>query len=233
MEDGIEESCSPWSSPVVLVKKKNNTWRFCVDYRDLNAVTIKDSHPLPRVDNTFDALAGATWFQQVAQADCEKTAFTTGQGMYQFTCPMGLTNAPATFQRVMELVFKGLPWHICMVYLDDILIYSRSFEDHLSALGEVFSRIGAVGLRLNAKKCHLAQDHVVFLGHVVSAEGLRPDPKNTEKVKSWPVPRSATELRAFLGLCSYYRRFVRSFAQRAAHGEGRPIPVDCRVPGGL
>ena len=197
LEDGIiEESCSPWSSPVVLVRKKNNTWRFCVDYRGLNAVTIKDSHPLPRVDDTLDALAGATWFSaldfsdgywqvEVAQEDREKTAFTTGQGLYQFrSMPMGLTNASATFQRVMELVLKGLPWHICMVYLDDILIYSRSFEDHLSALGDVFTRIGTAGLRLNARKCHLARDHVGFLGHVISAEGLHPDPKNTEKVKS-------------------------------------------------
>lgn len=110
---------------------------------------------------------------------------------------MGLTNALA-FQQVMELVLKGLPWHICMVYLDDILIYSRSFEDHLSALGEVFTRIGAAGQRLNARKCHLAREQVVFLAHVIPAEGLRPDPKNTVKGKSWPVPRSATEVRAFL-----------------------------------
>lgn len=103
-----------------------------------------------------------------------------------------------------------LPWHIYMVYLDDILIYSRSY---LLALGEVFSQIGAAGLRLNARKCHLAWDHVVFLGHVISAEGLHPDTKNTDKVRTWPVPQSATEVRAFLGLCSHYRRFVKSFAQ--------------------
>ena len=248
LEDGIiEESCSPWSSPVVLVRKKNNTWRFCVDYRGLNSVTIKDSHPLPRVDDTLDALSGATWFStldfsdgywqlEVAQEDREKTAFTTGQGLYQFrSMPMGLTNAPATFQRVMELVLKGLPWHVCMIYLDDILIYSQSFETHLAALEQVFTRIGAAGLRLNARKCHLARDHVVFLGHVISSEGLRPDPRNTDKVKSWPVPRSATEVRAFLGLCSYYRRFVRSFAQHAApltHLTGKDVPfkwgADCQ-----
>lgn len=176
------------------------------------------------------------WQVEVAQEDHEKTTFTTGQGPYHFrSMPMGLTNAPAAFQRVMELVLKWLPWHICMVYLDDILIYSRSFEDHLSALGEDFTRIGTAGLRLNARKCHLAQDHVVFLGHVISAEGLRLDPKNTEKVKSWPVPRSATEVCAFLGLCSYYRRFVRSFAQLAvplSHLTGKDVPfqytADCK-----
>ena len=169
----------------------------------------------------------------MAQEDREKT---TGQGLYQFrSMPMALTNAPATFQRVMELVLKGLPWHVCMVYLDDILIYSKSFEDHISALKEVFTRIGAAALRLNASKCHLARDHVVFFGHVISAQGLRPDPKNTEKVQSWPVPRSATEVHAFLGLCSYYRRFVRSFAQRAAplsHFTGKDVPfqwtADCQ-----
>ena len=129
---------------------------------------------------------------------------------------MGLTNAPATFQRMMELVLRGLPWQVCMVYLDDVLLYSPTFEDHLSSLGEVFSRIQAAGLRLNPKKCHLARDHVVFLGHVVSRQGLQPDPRNTDKVRTWPTPRNPTEVRAFVGLCSYYRRFVKDFAQRAA-----------------
>ncbi|KAK3568728.1 hypothetical protein QTP86_014757, partial [Hemibagrus guttatus] len=219
LADGvIEESCSPWASPVVLVKKKCGTWRFCVDYRRLNSVTIKDSHPLPRVDDTLDALAGAVWFStldfsngywqvEVAEDDREKTAFTTGQGLYQWrSMPMGLSNAPATFQRLMELVFRGLPWHICMVYLDDILIYSKTFEEHLSSLKEVFLRIQSAGLKLNPSKCHLARDHVVFLGHVVSRKGLQPDPKNTEKVLNWPIPRSPSEVRAFVGLCSYYRR---------------------------
>ncbi|CAL9701656.1 unnamed protein product [Knipowitschia caucasica] len=130
--------------------------------------------------------------------------------------PMGLTNSPATFQRVMELVLRGLPWQVCMVYLDDVLIFSPTFEEHLSNLREVFSRIQAAGLKLNPQKCHLARDHVVFLGHVVSSRGLQPDPRNTNKVKSWPTPRSPTEVRAFLGLCSYYRRFVKDFARLAA-----------------
>lgn len=229
LADGvIEESCSPWASPVVLVKKKCGTWRFCVDYRRLNSVTIKDSHPLPRVDDTLDALAGAAWFStldfsngywqvEVAEEDREKTAFTTGQGLYQWrSMPMGLSNAPATFQRLMELVLRGLPWHICMVYLDDILIYNKTFEEHMSSLKEVFLRIRSAGLRLNPQKCHLARDHVVFLGHVVSRKGLQPDPKNTDKVLNWPVPRSPSEVRAFVGLCSYYRRFVKDFSKLAA-----------------
>lgn len=222
LADGIiEESCSPWASPVVLVKKKCGAWRFCVDYRRLNSVTIQDSHPLPRVDDTLDALAGSRWFStldfsngywqvEVAEQDREKTAFTTGQGLYQWrSMPMGLSNSPATFQRMMELVLRGLPWHICMVYLDDILIYSGTFEEHLTHLKEVFSRIQSAGLKLNPGKCHLARDHVVFLGHVVSEKGLQPDPRNTEKVRNWPVPQSPSEVRAFVGLCSYYRRFVK------------------------
>lgn len=153
----------------------------------------------------------------MAEEDREKSAFTSGRGLYQLrSMPMGLTNSPATFQRLMELVLRGLPWQVCMVYLDDVLIYSPSFEDHLSSLCEFFSRIQAAGLRLNPKKCRLARDHVVFLGHVVSCHGLQPDPQNTDKVKTWPTPRNPTKVSAFVGLFSYYRPFVRDFARRAA-----------------
>ena len=249
LADGvIEESSSPWASPVVLVRKKNGEWRFCIDYRRVNSVTVKDCHPLPRVDDTLDALSGSCWFStldfsngywqvEVAEEDRQKTAFTTGRGLYQWrSMPMGLTNSPATFQRMMELVLRGLPWQVCMVYLDDVLIFSPTFAEHMASLREVFSRIQSAGLKLNPGKCHLAQDHVVFLGHVVSRQGLQPDPRNTEKVKTWPTPQSPTEVRAFLGLCSYYRRFVRDFAHRAAplhHLTCKDVPFmwtkDCDV----
>lgn len=225
--DVIEESYSPWAAPVVLVRKKNGTWRFCLDYRKLNVVTIKDSHPLPRVDDALDALSGSAWFStmdlqhgywqvELDEKDREKTAFTTGSGLYHFkVMPMGLTNAPATCQRLMEMVLRGLPWKTCLVYLDDVLIYSRSFSEHLQHLEEILFRFQSSGLKLNPSKCCFARDQVQFLGHVVSKDGIQPDPRNVKSVQDWPIPRSATEVRAFLGLCSYYRKFIRNFAHHS------------------
>ncbi|KAL6466207.1 hypothetical protein MHYP_G00263400 [Metynnis hypsauchen] len=228
LEHGIiEESHSPWSAPVVLVRKKDGTHRFCVDYRRLNSVTVKDSHPLPRVDDTLDRLAGAQIFSTIDLTagywqiplhprDKEKTAFSTGSGLFHFRMmPMGISNAPPSFQRLMELVLCGLHWDICLIYLDDIIVYSTDFSQHLQHLKEVFQRFRAAGLKLKPSKCHLARSSVTFLGHHISSAGIRPDPANIEKVSSWPVPHSATEVRAFLGLCSYYRRFIRQFSHIA------------------
>ena len=227
-QDVIEESHSPWSSPIVMVKKKDGSYRFCIDYRKLNKVTVKDSHPLPRTDDTLDALSGSVYFStidlssgywQVAvhPEDSEKTAFTTGDGLYQFkVMPMGLTNAPPTFQRLMELVLRGLHWSTRLVYLDDVIVVGKSFSDHMTNLEQVLSRFRDANLKLKPSKCHFLHTQVRFLGHVVSKDGILPDPSNTNRVLDWPTPRNASEVRSFLGLCSYYRRFVKNFAHCAA-----------------
>lgn len=126
---------------------------------------------------------------ELAKEDCEKTAFTTGSGLYHFkVMPMGLTNAPATFQRLMEMLLRGVPWNTCLVYLDDVLIFSQTFEDHLQHLEEIFSRFKPCGLKLNPTKCSLAKSEVQFLGHIVSIKGVQPDSRNVQSVQDWPVP---------------------------------------------
>ena len=225
----IELSSSPWASPIVLVKKKDGTIRFCVDYRKLNAVTIKDSYPLPRIDDSLDALSGSSWFStldlqsgywqvEMAMEDREKTAFVTGTGVgfYQFkVMPFGLCNAPATFERLMERVLTGLPWQTCLLYLDDIVTYGQSFQQALERLEEVMVRLKTAGLKLSPKKCHLFQKSVLFLGHEVSEKGIATDDSKIDTVREWPTPRNVTDVRSFLGLCSYYRRFVKGFAEIA------------------
>lgn len=223
----IEPSSSPWSSPVVLVRKKDGTVRFCVDYRKLNNVTVKDSYPLPRIEDCLDALSGSQWFctldlasgywqVEMSQEDKEKTAFSTGSGLYQFNVmPFGLCNAPATFERLMERVLVGLPWHILLIFLDDVIVHAKSFGEALRRLRLVLQRLRSANLKLSPKKCVLFQRKVSFLGHVVSGEGVSTDPSKTEAVSAWPVPSSIGEVRSFLGLTSYYRRFVHGYAKIA------------------
>ncbi|GBN50517.1 Retrovirus-related Pol polyprotein from transposon 297 [Araneus ventricosus] len=161
----IEESSGPWASPIVLVKKKDGSTRFCVDYRKLNEITIKDSYTLPRIDGTLDCLNGSQWFStldlksgywqvEIQPEDKEKTAFTTGQGLWQFkVMPFGLCNAPATFERLMETVLRGLTSEACLVYLDDIIIVGRTFQEHLNNIRKVFQRLQKANLKLSPKKC--------------------------------------------------------------------------------
>jgi hypothetical protein len=199
--------------------------RPCIDYRRLNSVTENDAFPLPRIQDCLDAVSGPTLYSTmdltsgyhqfpVRNSDIPKTAFVTKYGLYEFLkMPMGLKSAPMTFQRVMELALQGLQWQICLIYLHDVVIFSKTFDEHMERLTRVFDRISTAGLKLKPEKCQLLQTEVTFLGHVVSGEGVRPHPSNILKIKEWPPPQTVTQIRQFLGMASYYRRFVKDFSQ--------------------
>ena len=220
----VEPGGGAWSSPVVLVRKKDKSWRLCVDYRRLNSVTRKDAYPLPRIDDSLDALTGSAYFstldllsgywQVPLDADAqEKAAFVTRGGLWTWkVLPFGLTSAPATFERLMEQVLKGLQWKTLLLYLDDVIVYSPDIDTHLDRLAEVLDRFRAAGLKLKPAKCELLQPQVSYLGHVVSAEGVATDPEKVEAVKDWKTPTCVSEVRAFLGFVGYYRRFIPDFA---------------------
>ena len=215
-------------SNVVIVKKKDGSARFCVDYRRLNEATRKDAYPLPRIEACLDALGGARYFSTfdlrsgyhqvlMDEADADKTSFVTRQGTFKFkVLPFGLTNAGATFQRVMDVAMSGLNYSICLVYLDDIILFSSTVTEHLERLKLLLTSLRAAKLKLKPSKCCLLRSEVSFLGHTVSDQGIATDPDKIKMVTEWPVPANVTEVRAFLGLCSYYRRFVASFATIAA-----------------
>ena len=226
-KDVIEPSNSPWASPVVLVKKKDSSYRFCIDYRKLNNITVKDSYPLPRIDDTLDSLAGARcfstldlasgyWQVGLSEEAKEKTAFTTSQGLYQFkVLPFGLCNAPSTFERLMDRILQGLRWQILLVYLDDVIIFSRTIQEHLERLDVVFSTLAKAGLKLKPRKCHLFKREVLYLGHVVSPLGISTDPSKIEAIKHWPTPKDAGDVRSGLGMFGYYRKFIKGYSQKA------------------
>eukprot|EP00117_Sycon_ciliatum_P030790 scpid39474/ scgid4420/ Retrovirus-related Pol polyprotein from transposon 297; Protease; Reverse transcriptase; Endonuclease len=223
----VEDSTSPWSAPIVLVGKKDGSTRFCVDYRRLNDCTTKDPFPLPRMDDTLDALGGAKYFSTLdlcsgyhqlpmKPEDKEKTAFSTPDGHYQFTVmPFGVCNGPSAFQRLMGAVLKGLQWQTCLVYLDDIIVFGRTFPEHLDRLKAIFARLRAANLRLKPSKCFLFREKVNFLGHVVTADGVQTDPAKIRDIEQWPTIRTVGQLRTFLGFSGYYRRFVRDYASIA------------------
>ena len=226
--DFVEPAASPWCSNVVLVRKKDGSHRLCVDYRMVNEVTYKDTYPLPHIDTCLGSMNGAVFFSTldlrsgyhtipIKKQDRDKTAFITRRGCFRYkVLPFGLTTAPSVFQRLMDLVLCGLTYVTCLVYLDDIIVYSRDFDTHVQRLQEVFERLRGANLKLHVKKCCLFQQKVAFLGHVISEAGIEVQQDKVSAVRDWPTPRNLTELRSFLGLCSYYRRFIPGFADVAA-----------------
>ena len=221
----ICQSRSPWSFPCVLVKKKDNSVRFCVDYCRLNEVTKRDMYPLPRTDDAIDALSSANifstfdlksayWQIKMAEHDIEKTAFITHTGLFEFlVMPYGLVNGQATLQRQVDNLLAGLLWIICLCFVDDLNVFSKTFTDHLHHLGLVFDRFWQGNLKFNPDKSNLFKESTQYLGYIaMKGRRVQPDPKKIEAVQQIPVPTCVRDIRSFLGLASYYKRFIRNFA---------------------
>tara|TARA_B100000989_G_scaffold293217_1_gene270252 strand:- start:477 stop:1313 length:837 start_codon:yes stop_codon:yes gene_type:complete len=222
----VRPSFSPWASPVILIKKKTGEYRLVVDYRRLNSVTVPDAYPLPRLDDTLEAMAGAQWFSSLDLAsayhqvpldpeDQSKTAFVTKSGVFQFTVvPFGLRNAPGHFQRCIDTVLRDVSG--VSMYLDDIVIFSATFDGHLATLRTVFKRLRDVNLQLRRDKCFFLRDELDYLGHLVSKHGVQPNPDKVNAIAKMPAPKDVRELRTFLGMAGFYRRFVAKFAEIGA-----------------
>lgn len=221
----IRESQSPFASPIVVVKKKNGDVRLCVDYRKLNMQTVKDAYALPNLEESFSALSGSQWFSvmdlksgyyqiEMEESDKAKTAFVCPLGFWEWNrMPQGITNAPSTFQRLMEKCMGDINLREVLVFLDDIIVFSRTLEEHETRLTRVLNRLRENGLKLSPEKCRFFQTSVRYLGHIVSRNGVETDPKKTEALKTWPRPQTLKDLRSFLGFSGYYRRFVEGYSQ--------------------
>jgi hypothetical protein len=222
----IEPSYSPHAAPV-LVKKKTGEWRFCIDFRRLNEATIKDAYPLPRIDDTLEVLKQSEFFTvldlmsgywqvPVALEDRYKTAFTVHNGLYQFkVMPFGLSNAPATFQRLMNEVLKQLNWKQCVVYLDDIIVFGKSYDEHLDNLNAVLKAVETANLKIKASKCEFCKTEVLYLGHKVSAQGISPDPAKIRTIADFEIPKTKRQLKEFLGAANFLRQYIPNFSKIA------------------
>ena len=216
-----------WAAPVVLIRKRDSEeWRFCVDFKALNAITIKNSFPIPRIDEILQRLKGAEWFSTldmisgywqllVHPDDKDKTAFVTRRGLYVFrVLPFGLSNAPSHFQQAMNTILGSDIGKCCFVYLDDVIIFSRSFEAHLQHLKRVLSKLNKANMYVKLSKCKFAQPEVLYLGHIVNCDGIKTNPALVDKVWNTPRPRNRNEVHHFIGLANYYRSFIERFAER-------------------
>jgi len=230
-KDIIESSMSPWSSSIVLVQKKSNDgsikYRFCVDYRALNAATKPDSYPITNITDTLDSLGYKKIFTVLDIASGyhqipikpeykEKTAFSCHRGHVQFIkMPLGLNNAPATYQRCIDVIVMGLKGIDCLAYLDDIICFSATMEEHAQKLRKIFERVEQANFKIQPEKCVFATDTVEYLGHICTPLGIRPDPRKIQAIVEYPVPKTVKDIRSFIGLVGYYRRHVPNFAKFA------------------
>ena len=223
----VRESKSPYSSPIVCVRKKDQSLRLCIDYRGLNKKILPDKQPIPRIQEILDSLGGQKWFSTLDMAKAyhqgyvkeefrKFTAFSTPWGLYEWIrIPMGISNAPPAFQRYINQILVGLRDQVCIAYLDDILVYGKSFDEHVQNLKKVLSRLKSRGIKLRADKCKFFHEEVRYLGRLISKNGYRPDPVDTEALKKFrEPPKNIGELRTLLGFFGYYRGYVKDFAKK-------------------